>query len=122
MAKKRASAPKTMTASALSKAGNRFDQSKALVVLRLGNAIDQAKVLNKEFNINTEDLGTLKVPTKLIKTIILKNLPTFPLDVIRLLKGNEISGEVLTDPVRLDSEEVGGKIDVALAKILSIVF
>ena len=96
--------------------------TKALIMLRKGNAIDQAAVLNKEFSIDTEDLGKLKVPTRLIKTIILKNLPTFPLDVIRLLKGNEMSGTVLTDPVRIESEEVGGKIDVALSKILSIVF
>ena len=96
--------------------------TKALIMLRKGNAIDQATVLNKEFSIDTEDLGKLKVPTRLIKTIILKNLPTFPLDVIRLLKGNEMSGTVLTDPVRIESEEVGGKIDVALSKILSIVF
>ena len=96
--------------------------TKALIMLRKGNAIDQAAVLNMEFSIDTEDLGKLKVPTRLIKTIILKNLPTFPLDVIRLLKGNEMSGTVLTDPVRIESEEVGGKIDVALSKILSIVF
>ena len=96
--------------------------TKALIMLRKGNAIDQATVLNKEFSIDTEDLGKLKVPTRLIKTVILKNVPTFPLDVICLLKGNEMSGTVLTDPVHIESEEVGGKIDVALSKILSIVF
>jgi hypothetical protein len=95
---------------------------KALVILRKGNAIDQASVLNTAFSIDTEELGTLKVPTHLIKTIILKDIPTFPLDVIRLLKGNEMSGRVLTDPVHIDSEEVGGKMDIPLSKILSIVF
>jgi hypothetical protein len=109
-------------ARALSKAGAKFDQAKALVVLRKGNAIDQAKVLEKHFTIETEELGEVNVPTKLIKTIILKNGALFPLDVIRMLKGNEISGTVKTDPVRLDSEEVGGTIDLPLAKILSIVF
>ena len=117
MAKKTA-----VTAKALAKAGAKFDQAKALVVLRKGNAIDQAKVLDKQFTIETEELGDLNVPTKLIKTVILKNGSLFPLDVIRMLKGNEISGTVKTDPVHLDSEEVGGKIDVPLAKILSIVF
>jgi hypothetical protein len=106
----------------LSRAGSRFDQSKALVVLRKGNAIDQAKVLEKHFTIETEELGELKVPTKLIKTVILKNGTLFPLDVIRMLKGNEMSGTVKTDPVRVDSEEVGGRIDIPLSKVLAIVF
>ena len=96
--------------------------TKALIMLRKGNAIDQATVLNTEFSIDTEDLGPLKVPTHLVKTVILKNLPMFPLDVIRMLKGNEMSGTVLTDPIHIESEEVGGKIDVPLSKILSIVF
>jgi len=39
-----------------------------------------------------------------------------------MLKGNEISGTVKTDPIHVDSEEVGGKIDIPLSKILSIVF
>ncbi len=106
----------------LARAGRRFDQTKALIVLRMGSAIDQAKILNKAFSIDTKELGVLNVPTKLIKTIILKNGSLFPLDVIRMLKGNEISGTVTTDPVHADSEEVGGKIDIPLAKILSIVF
>lgn len=106
----------------LAGAGRRFDQAKALIVLRRGNAIDQAKILDKTFSIDTEELGVLRVPTKLIKTIILKNGDLFPLDVIRMLKGNEISGTVLTDPVHADSEEVGGKITIPLSKILAIVF
>ena len=109
-------------AAAFKSAGSRFDQSLALVVLRHGNAIDQARVLEPEFRINTDDLGTLHIPLDQIKTVILNNLPSFPLDVIRLFGGNEISGTVLTDPVHLDSQQVGGKIAVPLAKILSIVF
>ena len=102
--------------------GERFDEAKALVVLRRGNAIDQARILDKQFTIETEELGALKIPTRLIKTIILKNGSLFPLDVIRMLKGNEISGTVTTDPVHIDSEEAGGKLDIPLEKILSIVF
>lgn len=97
-------------------------QDRALIVLRKGNAIDQARILNKEFVIDIEELGKLKVPTKLIKTVILKNLPLFPLDSIRLLKGNVMNGTVLTDPIRADSEEASGRIDIPLSKILSIVF
>jgi len=99
-----------------------LDQSKALIVLRQGNAIDQATILEKEFRINIEELGEIAVPTSLVKTVILKNLPSAPLDVIRFLKGNEISGTVLNDPIHAESEEVGGAIDIPLAKILSIVF
>jgi hypothetical protein len=106
----------------LARTATKFDQTKALIVLRKGNAIDQAKILNKEFSIETEEVGVLHVPTKLIKTIIMKNGVLFPLDVIRMLKGNEISGRVKTDPVRADSEEAGGKIDIPLEKVLSIVF
>jgi hypothetical protein len=109
-------------AAAFNTAGRKFDQSLALVVLRHGNAIDQAKVLEPELRINTEDLGTLHIPIDQIKTVILNNLPSFPLDVIRLFGGNEISGTVLTDPVHLDSQQVGGAITIPLAKILSIVF
>ncbi len=115
-------AKKPITVKDFAKLGKKFDQDKALVVLRKGNAIDQARILEKQFTIVTEELGPLKVPTKLIKTIILKNGSLFPLDVIRMLKGNEISGTVTTDPVHIDSEEVGGKLDIPLAKILSIVF
>jgi hypothetical protein len=52
---------KTNLASArlLAKAGSKVDHSKALVVLRKGNAIDQAKVLEKHFTIETEELGDL---------------------------------------------------------------
>jgi hypothetical protein len=38
------------------------------------------------------------------------------------LQGNEISGTVLNDPVHAESDEVGGKIDIPLSKILAIVF
>lgn len=118
---------KTRTKSAsrttvLAKSGTKSDQTKALIVLRKGNAIDQAKILDKQFSILTEELGELNVPTNLIKTIILKNGVLFPLDVIRMLKGNEISGTVRTDPVHAESGEVGGKIDIPLANVLSIVF
>jgi hypothetical protein len=100
----------------------KLDQTKALIVLRRGNAIDQAKVLEKDFTIETEELGTLHVPTRLIKSVILKNGVLFPLDVIRLLKGSEISGTVTTDPVRVVSDEAGGRIDISLPRILAIVF
>ena len=122
MPTKKTSAKKSARHAALFKAGVKFDRSKALIMLRKGNGIDQATILEKAFRIDTEDLGVLAVPTGLIKTVILKSPPTFPLDVIRLLKGNEISGTVLNDPVHADSEEVGGKIDIPLAKILAIVF
>ena len=128
MAKKKAATkkapakPRAAKAAAFKSAGSRFDQSLALVVQRHGNAIDQAKVLESEFQIKTDDLGTLHIPLDQIKTVILNNLPTFPLDVIRLFSGNEISGTVLTDPVHLDSQQVGGKITIPLGKILSIIF
>lgn len=106
----------------LARAGHRIDQSRALIVLRKGNAIDQARILNPDFEIDTAELGVLRIPTKLIKSVILKNGVLFPLDVIRMLKGNEISGTVKTDPIRADSEEAGGEIDIPLEKVLTIVF
>jgi hypothetical protein len=114
--------PKSLSPAALHRLGTKFDQTKALVVLRKGNAIDQATILERAFTIDTEEVGAITVRTDLIKTIILTNPPLFPLDVIRMLKGNEISGTVLTDPVHVVSEEVGGEIDIPLHKILSIVF
>jgi hypothetical protein len=94
----------------------------SLIVLRKGNAIGKAKVLNKDFTIDTADLGPMKIQAKLIETIILKNLPLYPLDMIRLSGGNEISGTVTTDPVRIDSKQLAGPMDIPIGKILSILF
>ena len=118
--KRTAKQPKAQ--SAFAKIGRAFDQSKALVVLRKGNAIDQAKILDKKFSITTDELGALNIPTNQIFTIIMKNDPQFPLDVIRLNHGNEISGTITTDPVHAKSPEVGGNITIALAEILYIIF
>lgn len=92
----------------------------ALIVLRMGNAIE-GKVLEKFFTIDTGDLEPLKVPTAQLASIIMKNLPNFPLDVMRFPNGYEISGVVLTDPVRVKSKQVG-KVTIELEKILSILF
>jgi hypothetical protein len=100
----------------------KVDKRKALVVLRKGNAIDRTKVLDKEFEIELEEIGRIKVATKLIKTIILNNPPNFPLDVIRFVKGNEISGKVLTKSIHIESEEIGGGMEIPMAKVLSIVW
>ena len=117
MAKKKTPTRKATERKAVSLA--RAVQGTSLVVLRRGNAIGKAKVLNKTFTISIEEIGPLTLKTNVIETIILKNLPLFPLDVIRT-GGNEISGTVTTDPVRIDSPQVGGKIDIPLAKILTI--
>lgn len=92
----------------------------ALVVLRQGNAIE-GKVLNKSFVIEVDDLGELEFPANELTTIIMKNLPTFPLDVIRFPSGNEISGTVKTDPLIVKISK-GKKLTIALAKVLSILF
>ena len=93
----------------------------SLVVLRRGSAIGRVTVLNKEFSIETEDVGTLRIKTKAINTIVLKNGPLFPLDVVRLRSG-DISGTVTTDPVKIESDQIGGKKDIPLAQILTISF
>jgi hypothetical protein len=53
---------------------------------------------------------------------VYKNLPTFPTDVLRTLGGSEFNGDILNDPVRIDSEELGGEKPVAKAKLISIIF
>jgi hypothetical protein len=45
-----------------------------------------------------------------------------PTDVLRTLGGSEFNGDLLNDPVCIDSEELGGKVPVAKAKLISIIF
>ncbi len=120
----KASAMRTMSNEAKIKSFRAtFDEGKALIMLRQGNGIDQAMILDKEFAIDTAELGVVKVPTKLIHSVIMRNGTMFPLDVIRLLKGNEISGTIeAPDPVHANSDEVGGKIEIPLSKLLAIVW
>jgi hypothetical protein len=105
------------------KKGKFLLEGHSLIIMRnTGQVINHATILEKSFTIDTPDLGTIPVKTVNIQTIIFKNLPTFPVDVIRTVGGTEFNGTITTDPIRVEAEDLGGKKDLPAAKVLSIMF
>jgi hypothetical protein len=105
------------------KAAKWLNDGRAVVIFRnTGQVLNGARIREKSFKVETPDLGTLTIKTDAIASIVYKNLPTFPTDVLRTLGGSEFNGEILNDPVRIDAEELGGEMPVAKAKLISIIF
>src|SRR5947207_433822 len=103
--------------------GRSFVGGTAVIIMRdTGQVINKVTVLEKVFRIATRDLGELKIKTEAIKTIVYKNLPSYPTDMIRTVNSSEFNGRVLNDPIRVDSEDLGGKASLARSKVLSIVW
>lgn len=95
----------------------------AILILRqTGQVIANASVLEKAFRIKTTDLGTLTLAIPQIQSIVYKNLPTYPTDVLKTVSGSEINGDVLNDPVNVEAADLGGKVAIAKARLLSIMF
>ena len=84
--------------------------------------MNNVTVLEKSFSVQTDDLGVLKIPTANVKTIVYKNLPSYPTDMLRTLGSSEFNGPVLNDPIKVKSEDLGGTVSIAKAKIISIVW
>lgn len=101
--------------------GHSFADETAVVILRSGDVLTQAEVLEKNFRIETPDFGELSLPRKQIKTIIYKNLPTYPTDFVKTMSGSEFTGVVLNDPVKVSTEDTG-TVSIAKAKIISIIW
>jgi hypothetical protein len=87
-----------------------------------GQTMNDVAVLEPEFVIDTVDLGRVTVPAKRIKTIVFKNLPAYPTDMIHSLNGSELNGTIVTDPIRLRSDDLPDLTSVPTAKVLSIVW
>src|SRR5262249_16939407 len=105
------------------RAGKFLAEGHSVIIFRnTGQVIAQATVLERSFRVKTPDLGELSFKISQIQSIVYKNLPTFPTDVLRTVGGSEINGEILNDPVAVDAEDLGGKTTIAKAKLLSIVF
>ena len=103
--------------------GRSFVGGTAVIIMRdTGQVINKVTVLEKVFRIATRDLGELKIKTEAIKTIVYKNLPSYPTDMIRTVNSSEFNGRVLNDPIRVDSEDLGGKASLARSKVLSIIW
>ena len=93
-----------------------------VVILRsTGQVLNNVTVDDASFMIEMTDLGTRTIATTRIKSIVYKNLPTYPTDSMRLLDGTELNGTITNDPVTISTVDLG---DVALPKknILSIIF
>src|SRR4030095_5404152 len=109
------------TIRAMKKTGHSFADQTAVMILRSGGVLTQVSVLEKTFSIDTPDFGVLDLPRKQIKTIIYKNLPTYPPDFVKTMSGSELTGSVLNDPVRVSTADTG-TISIAKSKIISIVW
>ena len=105
------------------KTGHWFGGSgNAVVILRkTGQVLNNVLVENTTFSIETEDLGTRTFQTRRLKTVIFKNLPSYPTDMIRLLDGTELNGVIVDDPVTVSTADLG-RIAIPKANILSIIW
>ena len=102
--------------------GKFFADGRAVVLLRSGQVITNAKVMEKSFRIATADLGTLTFKVPQISMIVYKNLPNFPTDWLRTIGGSELNGDVLNDSVHLHAADFGEPLAIAKAKIAHITF
>jgi hypothetical protein len=104
-------------------AGRWLSDGDAVIIFRnTGQVINHARVLDRKVRIATADLGTLAIPTESISSIVFKNLPTYPTDVLRTLGGTELNGRVLNDPIRVKADDLGGTVEIRKARIISIIW
>ena len=103
--------------------GHSFAENTAVVILRgTGQVVNKVTILDKVFRVETPDLGVLKVPTPKIKTIVYRNLPSYPRDMLRTVNASEFNGLILNDPIAMKSADLGGTVSLPKAKILSIIW
>ena len=103
--------------------GHSFPDGTAVIILRnTGQVINKARVLDKTFRIDTPDLGVIAIDTSKIKTIVYKNLPSYQTDMLRTINSSEFNGDILNDPVTVEAEDFDGKVKIAKAKIISIIW
>lgn len=104
-------------------AGRSFPTGTAVVILRkTGQVINRVQVREKAFRIETPDLGVLTVETDRIRSIVYKNLPTYPTDVLRTVNSSEFNGIILNDPIAVEADDLGGAIELPKARVLSIIW
>lgn len=103
-------------------AGKWLGEGYAIIIFRnTGQVVNHAKVLEESFRVEI-DIGVVTVKTELIKTIVYKNLPAYPTDMLRTMGGSKFNGPVLNDPIRVEAEDLGGVKSIPKAKIISIVW
>jgi hypothetical protein len=104
-------------------AGKFLANGQAIIILRnSGQVIAGATVAEKSFRVRTPDLGTLAFAIPKIQSIVYRNLPTYPVDVLKTVGGSEINGEVLNDPVHVRADDLGGAAVFPKTALLSIIF
>jgi hypothetical protein len=97
--------------------GDSFADNTAVVILRAtGQVLNRVTVLQKVFQVETADLGVLEVPTRKVKTIVYKNLPSYPTDMLETVKGSEFNGVIVNDPIRMKSDDLGGAVSLPQGK------
>lgn len=94
----------------------------AVVILRkTGQVLNSVLIKDQVFSIVTPDLGTRDFKTTRIKTVVFQNPPTYPTDMLRLLDGTALNGQIVNDPVTISTEDLG-EVEVPKANILSIIW
>jgi hypothetical protein len=99
-----------------------LDGEAVIIFRNTGQVVNHARVLEKSFRVQTPDLGTLTVKTAQVKTIVYKNLPAYPTDMLRTVGSSEFNGEILNDPIQVEAADLGGVARIAKAKIASIIW
>jgi hypothetical protein len=104
-------------------AGRWLSDGNAVIIFRkTGQVVNHARILDRTFRIETADLGTVAVSTDNLSSIVFKNLPSYPTDVLRTLGGTELNGRILNDPIRVKAEDLGGTIKIRKARVISIIW
>jgi hypothetical protein len=103
--------------------GHSFTNNAAVVILRsTGQVLNNVTVLEKAFRVEIPDLKVLDVPTDKVKTIVYKNLPSYPTDMLRTVNSSEFNGAVLNDPIKMKSDDLGGTVSLPKSSVLSIIW
>jgi hypothetical protein len=95
----------------------------AVVILRdTGQVFNEATILEESFKVQTPDAGTIEVPTARVKTIVYKNLPGYPTDMLSTVNGSEFDGDILNDPVTIKAADIQQPQPLPKKTLLSIVW
>lgn len=100
-------------------AGRWLLDDEAVIILRGGDVIAHAHVIEKSFSVETEDLGRAIIPTKVIKHITYKDAGHLT-DELLTVGGSIFHGNVLPERVRVRPEEQGDVMKLPKAKISGI--
>ena len=92
-----------------------------LILKNSGQVLSHVQVMDEDISLVMPDLGRHEFKTSRVKTVVFKHLPTYPTDMLRLLDGTELHGEITNDPITVYTEDLG-EIRVPKSNILTIIW